>query len=159
MGCGKSSVGRRLSELLCCRFMDLDEVIEKAEGRTIPEIFASDGEGAFRRMEADTLHSLVVQPAQCVLALGGGTVMTPECAETVHEKTFCIYLRTEAETLAERLEGEADVRPMLQGAGLHSRIEELMALRAATYEKTAHIIIDTDGQTIDSIAEAILSVL
>ena len=50
MGCGKSSVGRRLSELLCCRFMDLDEVIEKAEGRTIPEIFASDGEGAFRRM-------------------------------------------------------------------------------------------------------------
>ena len=159
MGCGKSSVGRRLSELLCCRFMDLDEVIEKAEGRTIPEIFASDGEGAFRRMEADTLHSLVVQQAQCVLALGGGTVMTPECAETVHEKTFCIYLRTEAETLAERLEGEADGRPMLQGAGLHSRIEELMALRAATYEKTAHIIIDTDGQTIDSIAEAILSVL
>ena len=47
MGCGKSSVGRRLSELLCCSFMDLDEVIEQQTGRTIPEIFATDGEAAF----------------------------------------------------------------------------------------------------------------
>ena len=45
MGCGKSSVGKRLSELLCCRFMDLDEVIVEREGRSIPEIFAEDGEG------------------------------------------------------------------------------------------------------------------
>ena len=164
MGCGKSSVGRKLSELLCCPLMDLDDVIEKAEGRTIPEIFASDGEGAFRRMEADTLHSLVVQPVQFVLALGGGTVMTPECAETVHEKTFCIYLRTEAETLAERLEGEADGRPMLKttslrGAerrgNLRSRIDEIMAQRSATYEATAHMIIDTDGKTIEEIAAEI----
>ena len=154
MGCGKSSVGRKLSELLCCPFMDLDDVIEKAEGRTIPEIFASDGEGAFRRMERETLHSLVVQPVQCVLALGGGTVMTPECAETVHEKTFCIYLRTEAETLAERLEGEADGRPMLKG-NLMDRIHELMAQRSATYEATAHMIIDTDGKTIEEIAAEI----
>ena len=213
MGCGKSSVGRELARLLCCPFMDLDAVIEKAEGRTIPEIFASDGEAAFRRMEADTLHSLVVQPVgsvgplpaswapppepaaagfslqrstgpfadrsrgwqnansihqadtphnmqpvQCVLALGGGTVMTPECAEIVHEKTFCIYLRTEAETLAERLAGEADGRPMLKG-NLMDRIHELMAQRAATYEGTAHMIIDTDGKTIEDIASEIHGIL
>ena len=49
MGCGKSSVGKRLSELLCCRFMDLDEVIVEREGRSIPEIFAEDGEGGVEK--------------------------------------------------------------------------------------------------------------
>ena len=48
MGCGKSSVGRRLSELLCCSFIDLDDVIEEREGRSIPEIFATEGEATFR---------------------------------------------------------------------------------------------------------------
>ncbi len=59
MGCGKSSVGRRLSELLCCPFMDLDSVIEEREGRTIPEIFASDGEAEFRRMEVEALEACI----------------------------------------------------------------------------------------------------
>ena len=59
MGCGKSSVGRRLSELLCCRFMDLDSVIEDREGRSIPEIFASDGEAAFRLMELESIRTIL----------------------------------------------------------------------------------------------------
>ncbi len=59
MGCGKSSVGRKLSELLCCRFMDLDSVIEAREGRSIPEIFASDGEAAFRRMEIESIRTIL----------------------------------------------------------------------------------------------------
>ena len=56
MGCGKSSVGRELSKLLCCPFMDLDDVIEERSGRRIPEIFATDGEAEFRRMEKDALE-------------------------------------------------------------------------------------------------------
>ena len=59
MGCGKSSVGRKLSELLCCPFMDLDDVIVEREGRSIPEIFASDGEAAFRRMELEALKAVL----------------------------------------------------------------------------------------------------
>ena len=59
MGCGKSSVGRRLSDLLCCPFMDLDEVIEQQSERTIPEIFATDGEAAFRQMELAALQNIV----------------------------------------------------------------------------------------------------
>ena len=64
MGCGKSSVGRELSRLLCCPFMDLDEVIEQTEGRSIPEIFASDGEAAFRQMEFKALRNIVVPEAR-----------------------------------------------------------------------------------------------
>ena len=59
MGCGKSSVGRKLSELLCCSFMDLDDVIVERAGRSIPEIFATDGEAVFRQMEHDALQDII----------------------------------------------------------------------------------------------------
>ena len=183
MGCGKSSVGRRLSELLCCPFIDLDSVIEEGAGRSIPEIFAADGEAAFRTMELDTLKHVVCeqQPtAHIVLSLGGGTVMTKECADLVRQNTRCIYLRASVDTLIEHLEGQTGNRPILNSADCHSdrdsichsdrakrveesalrnRIEELMSLRAATYETTAHIILDTDGQSIDSLAQEIISIL
>ena len=178
MGCGKSSVGRRLSELLCCHFMDLDDVIVEREGRSIPDIFATDGEAAFRAIEAQTLKKIVCHPersnchperSNChpersegsftlVLALGGGTVMTPECAELVRENTVCIYLRASVDTLVEHLASEAAGRPMLSG-DLRSRIETLMLQRSSTYEKTAHITIDTDGMSIEAVASEIASVL
>ena len=179
MGCGKSSVGRELSRLLCCPFMDLDSVIEDRAGRSIPKIFATDGEAAFRQMEAEALHDIVVHLRQSalthkghceagVLALGGGTVMTPECTEIVREQTFCIYLKASVETLVKHLSGgEASGRPMLSGgcgseeakgddeSALRARIKGLMALRAETYKRTAHIVIDTDGKSIEEIAEII----
>jgi len=198
MGCGKSSVGRRLSELLCCPFMDLDEEIEAWAGKSIPEIFAEDGESAFRKMELKTLNGIVPMPMysrgplpadagplplpgggkmplaynrhtslssedpydessqDIILALGGGTVMTRECAEIVQNGTICIYLKASVETLVSHLEGETANRPMLLGESLRDRISGLMERRSATYESTAHIIIDTDGKTIDEIAETIV---
>ena len=188
MGCGKSSVGRKLSQLLCCPFMDLDSVIEERTGRSIPDIFANDGEAAFRQMELETLknileeverqsappapsHSRAAGPSPIVLSLGGGTVMTPECAELVREKTLCIYLRTSVDALVCRLASEAEGRPLLNQAShpgddgnnspnesaalLRSRIESLMSRRASTYEATAHITIDTDNLSIDEIAQTL----
>ena len=178
MGCGKSSIGKRLSELLCCRFMDLDQVIEESEGRSIPEIFATDGEEEFRRLEKEALESVLSQDTdilsdkkpRMVLALGGGTVMTPECAESVREKTLSIYLLASVDTLVERLTGEAAGRPLLAGADserpgnpsvmsgevetsvLRTRILELMSKRAATYERVAHLTVDTDGKSAGEIA-------
>ena len=188
MGCGKSSVGRRLSQLLCCPFIDLDEAVEQAAGKSIPEIFASEGEAAFRRLETQILKDILSaeperQYAPCevgrvneipttisaVLALGGGTVMTPECAELVRKNTCCIYLRASVKTLLECLSSNTSNRPLLtrdphaalQGAqrrgnpSLHSRIDELMSQRSSTYEKTANIIIDTDGKSIEQICSEI----
>ena len=208
MGCGKSSVGRKLSELLCCPFMDLDDAIVESAGRSIPEIFATEGEPAFRQMELEALKEMVPLPYNrhtsmealsptLILALGGGTVMTPECAEIVREETCCVYLKASIETLMEHLAGEADGRPMLTNASsaetstsaaephtspqvadtssqgahtslrgaerrgnpLYDRITELMAQRSETYEKTAHIIIDTDGKSIEAIASEILHLI
>ena len=188
MGCGKSSVGRRLSELLCCPFMDLDQVIEEREGRTIPEIFSQDGEPAFRQMELEALKSIIMtsEPRQCaplapshfhthasspkelqsedntlILALGGGAVMTEECAEIVRSETKCIYLRASVDTLIEHLEGQTDDRPLLahEGAALRDRIAGLMDKRTDTYEKNAHVIIDIDGKSIEAVASEIISTL
>ena len=197
MGCGKSSVGRRLSELLCCSFMDLDEVIVERAGRSIPEIFATDGEAAFRKMEQQVLqdiiasaerhsvpeapshlsmgpspypgvgkclfHTYASQPIEnstIVLALGGGAVMQEECERMVHEDTVCIYLKASIETLLSHLEGEAAGRPLLNSANsLRERILDLMAKRSATYERTAHHIIDTDGKTVEDIATEIIEIL
>ena len=199
MGCGKSSVGRRLSELLCCPFMDLDDVIEERSGRRIPEIFESDGEAVFRRIELETLREIISQnvmtgpseperlrkqslpqqvagPSLCgqrgstvsvasparkdsvVLALGGGAVMTGECAKLVHEHTVCIYLRASVDALVARLKDESAGRPLLSGDSLRERITGLMVQRTSTYEKTAHITIDTDGKSIEAIAEEIRQV-
>ena len=189
MGCGKSSVGRRLSELLCCSFMDLDDVIVERAGRSIPEIFATDGEAVFRQMEHDALQDIIasagrhsvpeapshpIENSTIVLALGGGAVMQEECERMVHEDTVCIYLKASVETLLSHLEGEAAGRPLLNNAPvmssevpsvmssevetspLRNRILELMSLRSATYERTAHHIIDTDGKTIEGIASEII---
>ncbi len=168
MGCGKSSVGRRLSELLCRPFMDLDEVIESREGRKIPEIFAYDGEAAFRRMEQEALKMIIDEyssstTGNLVLVLGGGTVMTAECAELINEHTFCIYLRAGIDTLVSRLESESAGRPMLHSPAdeasdaLRARITGLMTLRASTYESVAHEILNTDGKSIDEISNDIAS--
>lgn len=83
--------------------------------------------------------------------------MTPKCADIVHDKTVCIYLRASVDTLVSHLENEAEGRPMLAGGNIRSRVTELMSLRASTYEKTAHIIIDTDGKSIDMISDEILN--
>ena len=176
MGCGKSSIGRKLSELLCCPYIDLDSVIEEMVGRSIPEIFAKDGEAVFRQMEHAALTSVITTGCNdgnpirttsvpltestgiMVLSLGGGTVMTRECAEMVRENTICIYLRASVDTLVTNLKDEADGRPMLQSSvSLQERIEELMSQRADTYEKTSHIVVDTDGKSIDEIATAIIT--
>ena len=158
MGCGKSSVGRRLSQLLCCPFMDLDDVIVQREGRPIPEIFASDGEAAFRQMELEALQAVLKTESSMVLALGGGTVMTPSCAQLLQEQTRCIYMRASTDTLVAHLTGEDAGRPMLQGQDLRTRIEELMEKRSATYEATAHRIIDTDDMSIEETARRIIEI-
>ena len=201
MGCGKSSVGRKLSELLCCRFMDLDDCIVEKAGCSIPEIFSQQGEPAFRKLEQEVLKSIVSVDSEdkTVLALGGGAVMTPGSEDIVHGGTICIYLKASVDTLIGHLTGETAGRPMLnqspvvtndnssvktsdsssdltynyssvmssnsssvmssevETSPLRARILELMSLRAATYERTAHIIIDTDGKTIDTVAAEIVT--
>jgi len=153
MGSGKTTVGKVLADFLGCPFMDLDDLIVKKAGKSIPEIFAQDGEPAFRQLEARLLRQTVEKYTEntVVLALGGGAVTAPASASLLHEKTVCIYLRATLETLQARLEGETAGRP-LADASLVGRL----AAREPLYEQTAHVIIDTDGLSPDEVADEII---
>ena len=160
MGCGKSSVGKRLSELLCCRFAELDTLIEEQAGSSIPEIFASQGEQGFRKMEKEALATYIQEcQGNSVLALGGGAIMTPECRLLIQGQTICIYLSASEDTLMERLISETSSRPLLDGSDLRTRIRSLMEQRVSTYESTAHLTIYTDNKSIDEIAEDIMALI
>ena len=167
MGSGKSNAGKSLASMLGCRYVDLDERTEQACGAGIPEIFAAKGEKEFRKAECETLKTILEEetsrgPANvCVLALGGGTLMTAECREMVRRNTFCVYLRATTRTLAENLAGTEADRPMLNTPGktLEERIEELMSQRSAIYEAAADAAIDTDGLLYDEIASEIIALL
>ena len=153
MGSGKTTVGKVLADFLGCPFMDLDDLVVKKAGKSIPDIFAQDGEPAFRQLEARLLRQTVEKYAEntAVLALGGGAVTTPASAALLHEKTVCIYLRATLDTLLERLAGETAGRPLADEA-MAARLAE----REPLYEETAHVIIDTDGLAPDEVADEIV---
>ena len=153
MGSGKTTVGRLLADALGCPFMDLDDLVVKKAGKSIPDIFAQDGEPAFRQLEAQVLRKTVDKYAEstAVLALGGGAVLAPASAALLHEKTVCIYLRATLDTLLARLEGETAGRPLADAS-----LADRLASREPIYEETAHVIIDTDGLSPDEVADEII---
>ena len=160
MGCGKTSIGRLAASLSTgLEFIDLDEEIERREGRSIPDIFSADGESVFRSIERRTLaailHAAGLQ-SSVLISLGGGTLTDEESRKLVRENCKCIYLRASLETLAENLrEAGTEGRPLLKlapGESLEGRICSLMAQRSAIYEKSADIILDIDGLDYDDAA-------
>ncbi len=148
MGSGKSTVGRMVADALGCPFLDLDDIIVKKAGKTIPQIFEAEGERGFRRREKQALEQTVEKYCEsiAVLALGGGTVTIPGSIGLLQEKTLCIYLQADADTLRPRLEGSAGERP-LASEGWEER---------PLYEKAAHITLDTTGLTPEDLADEII---
>lgn len=153
MGCGKTTVGRLVADALGCPFLDLDEEVVRRSGCDIPEIFAQEGEAGFRLREARALADAVKRygSSTAVLALGGGTLLTPASATLVHGKTLCIYLECARETLLERLQGVSAHRPLLSGD-----IDALLASRLPLYMQTAHIVLPADGVTPEEIVDEII---
>lgn len=153
MGSGKTSAGRLVADALGCPFLDLDEIIVKKAGRSIPAIFEADGEKGFRRLEKQVLEQTVAKYAEstAILALGGGTVTVPGAIGLLQEKTLCIYLQADVDTLRANLEGRREGRP-LAGDGW----EERLAARLPLYEKAAHVTINTIGLTPEEIADEII---
>ena len=168
MGCGKSSIGKLFCRISHCDFIDLDEEIERRRGQSVKEIFAEGGEKLFRSLELETLKIVLDSQGDglrtTVLSLGGGTLTTPEAASIIGEKTVCIYLRANTDTLVDNLYKYPGERPMLgdsQGDrdALRRKIESLMAVRSSIYESSAHAIIDIDGKDYDTVADEILRIL
>lgn len=139
MGTGKSTVGRLVAALLGLRFVDSDAEIVAREGRSISDIFAQDGEAAFRQIERAVILALTSQGGW-VIATGGGALINPETRAVVEESNLVVCLTASPETIETRLRGTEGARPL----AAHWRT--LFEQRRMVYESFAHRI-DTSRQS------------
>ncbi|MDO5321348.1 MAG: shikimate kinase [Bacteroidia bacterium] len=154
MGCGKSRVGYELSKKLGLRFVDLDRAITLRTGKSIEELFES-GEAYFRSVELDTLRAVLSRSTgdSIVLALGGGTVTTPEALDIILSRTTSFYLKSSFERISANLAQSSVKRPLF-----NADAASLLASREPLYEKAAFTI-ETDDKTPQMIAAEITALL
>lgn len=157
-GTGKSSVAPALAAALGWNWIDADLELERRAGRTIQEIFATDGEPEFRRLERETIVDLL-QRNRLVLATGGGAIMNPQTRADVIAAGPVIWLKAQVETIAARLQSDARTlaqRPSLTGQPVLEEIAALLAVREPLYRQAASLIIETDHRSIADIVSGIL---
>ncbi|MCX6938052.1 MAG: shikimate kinase [Verrucomicrobia bacterium] len=143
MGTGKTTVSRILAARLGHRWVDSDHEIERLQGRTIPEIFATDGEAAFRQMEREFIEN--GHPAErTVVACGGGLVIQPGMLDEVQKRGVVMCLHATVETVLRRTAGNRS-RPLLNVEDPEKRVRELYAVRDPIYRRAGSVIL-TDNR-------------
>lgn len=152
MAVGKSAVGRALARRLKRSFVDVDKVIEKAEGMKVKDIFSRKGEPYFRRAEKQQLARVLEQRGQ-VIATGGGVIMDEENLTLLREKTLLVCLTASVDALLGRA-GNGAKRPLLKAENRRQRVEDLLRQREQYYAR-AHVTIDTSDLTIAQVVEKI----
>ncbi len=160
MGSGKTSMGLRLSYRLQMPVDDTDKIIEARKGMTISQIFAEEGEGAFRQMETQLLREIREGKfSRRIISLGGGTPVQLQNQPIIKQCGTVIYLRIRPETVYERLKDDTS-RPLLQCADPLEKIRKMIRERGPAYERCADLILDVDEkkqpELVEEIAEYLL---
>lgn len=159
MGSGKSAVGRLLAEKLGRPFVDTDALVEEEAGRSIPDIFVSEGEAAFREREAKVIAAVTARDGQ-VIATGGGAVLRPENREALRRTGLVIWLDAPPEALYHRAKAQGvDRRPLLAGSDPLGRLTAMASDRAPAYQAAAHARVATDDRRPAAIADEIVALL
>jgi shikimate kinase len=153
-GSGKSTIGRRLAKALDVTLVDTDAAIEETTGRTIPDIFANDGEAEFRRIEEDVIRA-ALQSHDGVLSLGGGAVTSPGVREALVGHTV-IYLEISASEGVRRT-GGSTVRPLLAGPDRSEKYKALMSQRVPLYRRVATLRVNTNRRNPGAVVRYIVS--
>lgn len=155
MGVGKSTVGRVLGERLDRRVVDTDAVIEAATGRTVREIFATDGEPAFRELETAALLDALADPEPLVIAAAGGVVLSEVNRAALRDgRSKVVWLVADTSLLAERVRA-GEHRPALDAdpAGTLRRMHQL---REPLYREVADLVVTVDTRSVNDVVEAVL---
>jgi shikimate kinase len=153
-GSGKSTIGRRLSKALGVELLDTDAAIEQQTGRVIADIFASDGEAEFRRIEESVVRAALADH-DGVLSLGGGAVTTPGVRAALAGHTV-IYLEINAIEGVRRT-GGSNVRPLLAGPDRAEKFRALMTDRIPLYRQVATMLVDTNRRNPGAVVRHIVS--
>lgn len=152
MGVGKSTVGQFLSAVLGFEFLDTDRLIESRTGRRIADIFAQDGEPAFRRLESELVAELEGRSG-LVISTGGGLIVNPANLESLRRHSLIVCLWASPGVIYERVRHQTH-RPLLQTADPLGRITELLANRRPAYQE-ADILFGVDFRTPNETARQI----
>ncbi|HLV46094.1 MAG TPA: shikimate kinase [Flavobacterium sp.] len=160
MASGKSTVGKVLANELGIEYLDLDKLIEQKNDKTVPEIFAEDGEIFFRKQEYQLLHEWIQKPESFVLSLGGGT----PCYANNHlvfeqEDVLSVYLKAKVSTLVDRIEADGDNRPLLSNISDIKSYVGQHVLERSYYYNQAQFAINIDDKSVEEIVNEIKSLL
>lgn len=157
MGAGKTHWGRLLSEKLGIRFFDLDEQVTEHAGKSIPEIFATEGEEQFRLLEKEVLYIITESHGSFVMACGGGSPCYFNNIEYMNQAGTTVWINTPLDTLFDRLVKEKDKRPLIKELSveqLRGFISKKFADRKIYYEQ-ANVTVDEEPVQLDRLIEKI----
>lgn len=154
MGVGKSTVGRMLAGRLGRGFADTDDEVASWQARSIPDIFAEEGEAAFRAYEATVVRELATYH-DLVIALGGGAVLDDANIADLALTSVLVHLHCDLDVLVERLRAEAEHRPLLSGDDVEARIRATWQDRADRYAEVADVTVDASVPP-DGVIEQVL---
>jgi shikimate kinase len=157
MGVGKTTVGRLLAQRLKRPFFDSDAQVQANTGKTVPEIFASEGEAAFRAEEKRALREAAESRTPAVVAVAGGAVLDPDNRAVLKSTGTVVWLRATVATMAKRV-GRGAGRPLL-GDDPAAALAALYPQRERFYAELADIVVDVDGMEADAVADKILAAL
>ncbi len=154
MGCGKTTIGEALAKQLKIPMKDTDKLIEEQQNCTIQEIFSQQGEEAFRKMETKLLLELVESKERKVLSTGGGLPLREENVALLKQIGCIIFLDVDKDTVLNRLQHDT-TRPLLQGANVEAKVEELLVKRRSFYTSAADIVVNVNYASVKQIVNEI----
>jgi shikimate kinase len=154
MGSGKTAVGHALAKKLSKKFIEMDALIEQKAGKSIPEIFAQDGEIAFRELEIAAATE-VAGKKNVMIACGGGIVLNHINIDRLKRECVIIYLKATPAVAWQRVSRTASDRPLLDVENPRARIRELLKFRQPLYVHAADITVDTSKLGVDGVVEEI----
>jgi shikimate kinase len=153
MGAGKTSVGRLAAEQLHFDYLDTDDLIQSRAARAITEIFATDGESAFRKMERELVGELAAR-IKTVIATGGGLPVNPQNLASLKTHALVVCLWASPETIWERVKNQTH-RPLLHDADPQKKIRELLAAREPFYRQ-ADVLLNTERRSVREVAQQVV---
>ncbi|MGD1088241.1 MAG: shikimate kinase [Verrucomicrobiota bacterium] len=153
MGTGKTSVGRMIAEQLHFDYLDTDELIQMHTGRTIADIFKTDGEPAFRALEQNVVAELASR-VKTVVATGGGLPTNPVNLAGLKTHALVVCLWASPETIWERVRNQSH-RPLLHDADPQKKIHELLAAREPFYRQ-ADVLLNTELRSVREVTQQIV---
>jgi shikimate kinase len=153
MGTGKTSVGRLVAESLHFDYLDTDEMIQSATGKTITEIFKNDGEKNFRALEQKTVEELASR-TKTVISAGGGLPVNPKNLSSLKMHALVVCLWASPEKIWERVKNQSH-RPLLHDENPQAKIRELLAAREPFY-KQADVLLNTELRSVREVAQQIV---